>query len=267
MFGRDAMANYLLVGAKELGCDIFEVKDGKMTLNFDENVIRKLWDNYYVPYVKGYFASSGRFRSDDVKTGNVIGYVGSTSSATFFPTQVSDDSGESYDISLKVLPCPKFKDGDDYAVQQGAGMVVTKGSEEEIKASVEFLKWFTEPENNIDFSVGAGYLPVTNKANSMDEIKSVESDISSSMEEILSKSVDEINNNNLYYMRSFASSNDARTALQQAFGDIAQQDRDTVEERIAQGQSAEDAEAEFLTDEYFQQWYQNVLSELQKYEG
>lgn len=83
LFGRDAMANYLLVGAKELGCDIFGVKDGKMTLNFDEDIIRKLWDNYYVPYVKGYFSAFGRFRSDDVKTGNVLGYVGSTSSATF----------------------------------------------------------------------------------------------------------------------------------------------------------------------------------------
>lgn len=267
LFGRDAMANYLLVGAKELGCDIFEVKDGKMTLNFDEDVIRKLWDNYYVPYVKGYFSASGRFRSDDVKTGNVLGYVGLTSSATFFPTEVSDDSGDAHEIKLKVLPCPKFKDGDDYAVQQGAGMVVTKSSEEEIKASIKFLKWFTQSENNIEFSVGSGYLPVTNDANSIDKIKSVDSDISSSMEEILTKSVAEINDNNLYYMHAFENGNDARTALQEAFGDTAQQDRNTVDERIAQGESAEEAEAEFLSDEYFEQWYQNVLSKLQAYEG
>lgn len=267
LFGRDAMANYLLVGAKELGCDIFEVKDGKMTLNFDEDVIRKLWDNYYVPYVKGYFSASGRFRSDDVKTGNVLGYVGSTSSATFFPTEVSYDSGDAYEIKLKVLPCPKFKDGDDYAVQQGAGMVVTKSSEDEVKASIKFLKWFTQSENNIEFSVGSGYLPVTNDANSIDKIKSVDSDISSSMEEILTKSVAEINDNNLYYMHAFENSNDARTALQEAFGDTAQQDRNTVDERIAQGESAEEAEAEFLSDEYFEQWYQNVLSKLQAYEG
>ena len=267
LLGRDAMANYLLVGAKELGCDIFEVEDGKMTLNFDEDVIRKLWDNYYVPYVKGYFSASGRFRSDDVKTGNVLGYVGSTSSATFFPTEVSDDSGDAHEIKLKVLPCPKFKDGDDYAVQQGAGMVVTKSSEEEIKASIKFLKWFTQSENNIEFSVGSGYLPVTNEANSIEKIKSVDSDISSSMEEILTKSVAEINDNNLYYMHAFENGNDARTALQEAFGDIAQQDRNTVDERIAQGESAEEAEAEFLSDEYFEQWYQNVLSKLQAYEG
>ena len=44
LFGRDAMANYMLVGAKSLGCQIFEVKDGVMTLNFDKEVIRKLWD-------------------------------------------------------------------------------------------------------------------------------------------------------------------------------------------------------------------------------
>ena len=265
--GRDAMANYLLVGAKELGCDIFGVKDGKMTLNFDEDIIRKLWDNYYVPYVKGYFSAFGRFRSDDVKTGNVLGYVGSTSSATFFPTQVSDDSGAAYDIDLKVLPCPKFKDGDDYAVQQGAGMVVTKGSEDEIKASIEFLKWFTQSENNIEFSVGSGYLPVTKEANNIEKIKSVDSDISSSMEEILTESEAEINDNNLYYMHAFENGNDARTVLQEAFGDTAQQDRNTVDERIAQGESAEEAEAEFLSDEYFEQWYQNVLSKLQAYEG
>ena len=267
LFGRDAMANYLLVGAKELGCDIFGVKDGKMTLNFDEDIIRKLWDNYYVPYVKGYFSAFGRFRSDDVKTGNVLGYVGSTSSATFFPTEVSDDSGDAHEIKLKVLPCPKFKDGDDYAVQQGAGMVVTKSSEDEVKASIKFLKWFTQSENNIEFSVGSGYLPVTNDANSIDKIKSVDSDISSSMEEILTKSVAEINDNNLYYMHAFENGNDARTALQEAFGDTAQQDRNTVDERIAQGESAEEAEAEFLSDEYFEQWYQNVLSKLQAYEG
>ena len=172
LFGRDAMANYMLVGAQQLGDAIFEVQDGKMTVNFDHDVARKLWDNYYVPFVKGWFTASGRFRSDDVKTGNVLGYVGSCSSATFFPTQVTTDDSVSHDISMKVLQSPKFADGEDVAVQQGAGMVVTAGTEEEINASVEFLKWFVQPENNIAFAVGSGYLPVTREANSMDTITS-----------------------------------------------------------------------------------------------
>ena len=146
LFGRDAMANYMLVGARQLGDTLFEVQDGKMTLNFDKDVARKLWDNYYVPFVKGWFAAIGRFRSDDIKVGNVLAYVGSNSSATFFPTQVMVNDTESYDIDMTVLPSPKFAGGEDVAVQQGAGMVVTAGTEEEINASVEFLKWFTQPE-------------------------------------------------------------------------------------------------------------------------
>ena len=65
LFGRDAMANYMLVGARQLGDTLFEVQDGKMTLNFDKDVARKLWDNYYVPFLKGWFGASGRFRSDE----------------------------------------------------------------------------------------------------------------------------------------------------------------------------------------------------------
>ena len=48
-FGRDAMANYMLIGAKELGSELFQVKDGRMTLDFKEEIARKLWDSYYVP--------------------------------------------------------------------------------------------------------------------------------------------------------------------------------------------------------------------------
>ena len=59
--------------------------------------MRTLWDNYYVPFIKGYFSASGRFHSDDVKTGNIIAYVGSSSSATFFPTQVIADDMDSHD--------------------------------------------------------------------------------------------------------------------------------------------------------------------------
>lgn len=33
---------------------IFEVKNGKMTVNFEHDAARKLWDNYYVPFVKGW---------------------------------------------------------------------------------------------------------------------------------------------------------------------------------------------------------------------
>lgn len=266
LFGRDAMANYMLVGARQLGGNLFDVEDGKMKLNFDKDIVRKLWDNYYVPYVKGYFAASGRFRSDDIKTGNILAYAGSTSSATFFPKQVMTSETESHDIELEVLPAPEFADGEKWAVQQGAGMVVTKGSEDEIKASVEFLKWFTEPENNTGFSIGSGYMPVTKEATDMVEIRKSGTELSESMDAILTEAVETINNNELYTTPSFKGAQDSRSVLEYAMSDLADSDRQTVEERISEGQSMEEATAEFVSDDYFDSWYEETLAKLQAYE-
>ena len=238
-----------------------------MTLNFDKDVARKLWDNYYVPFVKGWFAAIGRFRSDDIKVGNVLAYVGSNSSATFFPAQVMVNDTESYDIDMTVLPSPKFAGGEDVAVQQGAGMVVTAGTEEEINASVEFLKWFTRPENNISFSVDSGYLPVTTAANDMEAIKTSGLELSPEMERILSNAVQSVKNNTLYTPSAFAGGNKARNVLEYSLSDLASADRATVQERVAAGQPAADAEAEFLTDEYFDAWYGGICTALEKYAG
>ena len=267
LFGRDAMANYMFVGARQLGGNLFEVKDGKMTLNFDKEIVRKLWDNYYVPYVKGYFAASGRFRSDDIKTGNILAYVGATSSATFFPTQVMTSDTESHDIELEVLTPPEFEGGKKVAVQQGAGMVVTKCSDEEIKASVEFLKYITEPENNTSFSIGSGYLPVTKKANDMIEIRKSGTDLSKSMDKVLTKAVETVNNNELYTTPAFEGGQDARSVLEYSMSDLADADRKAVQERIDAGQTMEAATEEFLTGEYFDRWYEDTLTKLQTYEG
>lgn len=267
LFGRDAMANYMLVGAQQLGDTIFAVKDGRMTVNFERDVARRLWDNYYFPFVRGWFAATGRFRSDDIKTGNVLAYVGSSSSATFFPTKVTNDANQSHEISLKTLPAPQFEGGEAVAVQQGAGMVVTAAKEEEVKASVEFLKWFVRAENNIAFSVGSGYLPVTRKANDMQEILASGLTLDDNMQQTLAVAVDTVNGNRLYTPHAFAGGSSARKVLEYGLSDLAAADRETVVQRIAEGQSAAEAEAEFLTDEYFEVWYQDICAKLAQYEG
>lgn len=53
LYGRDALTNYLLCGAQELGTTIFDAENGVMTLHFDKPTLRKLWDNYYVPLHQG----------------------------------------------------------------------------------------------------------------------------------------------------------------------------------------------------------------------
>ncbi len=267
LFGRDAMANYMLIGSMQMDTEIFQVSDGKMTLNFEKETVRKLWDNYYIPFVKGYFAATGRFRSDDVKTGNIIAFVGSSSGASFFPDTVNRDDNESYSIEMDVLPCPDFAGGEAYAVQQGAGMVVTEGSEAEIYASVEFLKWFTADDQNILFSVQSGYLPVTKTANDKTAILNSGAEISQNMEKVLPVAVDMVNNNQTYTTKAFEGGTQARHILEYAMSDLAAQDRAVVAERLSAGQSLEDAAAEFCTDAYFDAWYEETLGRLQAFEG
>lgn len=180
---------------------------------------------------------------------------------------MTNDANESHEISLKTLPALQFEGGEAVAVQQGAGMVVTAAKEEEVKASVEFLKWFVRAENNIAFSVGSGYLPVTRKANDMQEILASGLTLDDNMQQTLAVAVDTVNGNRLYTPHAFAGSNSARKVLEYGLSDLAAADRETVVQRIAEGRSAAEAEAEFLTDEYFEAWYQDICAKLAQYEG
>lgn len=263
LFGRDAMANYFFAGSMQLGTELVAVENGKAELNFDRSVIRKLWDNYYVPYVKGYFTATGRFRSDDLKTGNIIACVGSSSSATYLPDSVSTSDTQSHSIKLKILPCPQFRGGKPCAIQQGAGMVVTNGTEAEVAASVEFLKWFTDAQRNIQFSVDSGYLPVTKAANRMTAIKASGFALTELMEEILTVSVDTVNENLLYTPPAFKGGCNIRNELEYSMSDQAAADRKEVLARLQTGQSLDSAAGAFASDQHFEEWYAATLTRLQ----
>lgn len=203
---------------------------------------------------------------NDLET-NVLAYVGSNSSATFFPKQVQVSDTESHDISLKVLPNPSFAGSKEVAVQQGAGMVVTKSTPEEEAACVTFLKWFTQPENNIQFAVGSGYLPVTHAADDVTAIENSGLDLTDSMKDVLANAIDAVENHELYTPKPFAGGTDARKVLEYSMSDLASADRAAVEEQLAAGVSAAEAEALYLTDEYFENWYQSLCTKLSAYEG
>ena len=102
-----------------------------------------------------------------MKTGDLLAYTGSTTSAMYFPDQVELDDG-SRTIDYIVTTAPVFEGGAQYAVQQGAGMVVSKSDEQREYAAVEFLKWFTQGDKNLQFGCVSGYLPVLKEANSIE---------------------------------------------------------------------------------------------------
>lgn len=258
-FGRDAMANFMLVGAKQLGQELFEVEDDITTVRINKEIMSRLWDYYYIPYIKGHYGSFGRFSTDDLRTGEIIALVGSTAGASYFPDDVTIGDEAHYNIEPLILPLPNFENTKPHAIQQGAGMIVLKSDKAHEKASVEFLKWFTEPKRNMAFCLETGYLPVTKEAN----IKNVfeeelqqagEQNISKQLQMALRVSMDQVETYELYKAEVFENGDEARGFLTKALRNQAQKDRKTVLELINRGQTYEQAVNYVLTNTSFEQW-------------
>ena len=264
-YGRDALANLFLVGSMQLGTELFKVENGAVTIQADETVMRKIWDTYYVPYVKGYFSSYGRFRSDDVKIGEIIAYTGSTSSANYFPDEIETEDGTK-SIDYIILPAPVFEGGTPYAVQQGAGMVVTKSTPEREYAAVTFLKWFTNEENNLLFGCTSGYMPVKKTALSAEMLDKTIADndlqVPGKTYETLVSCFDTAQTTTLYTNKAFDHGADARNVLEYNLADKATASRETVLARMAQGSTLEDACADLTDDQAFDEWYASFVTAL-----
>ncbi len=269
-YGRDSMSNYFVIGMKQMGQEIFQVKDGQVTLNTDKDSIRRLWDNYYVPFVKGYFGAYGKFRSDDVKTGDILAYTGSIASSTYFPDSVEKED-ETYPIDYVVQRAPIMEGGEDINVQQGAGMAVTKSDEQHEYAACVFLKWFTQKENNLRFAVDSSYMPVLKEANTveaLDEaVQQSDTKISDKVYDSLKVVLSGFDNTEYYTPHSFENGYTTRKVLDYNLSDQAAADKDAIDQAVASGVSREEAEKDYISDEAFENWYTAFCSALSQAAG
>lgn len=270
-FGRDSVANYMIVGARQLGLEFFTLTDGGAEMNESKEVLQRLWANYYAPFVKGCFAATNRYRSDDMMLGEIIAMVCSSTGATYFPSTVTLNDEYSYPVEGIVLPVPNFEGADPYIVQQGAGMVVVKSEEKREYACSLFLKWFTEKDRNIAFSAQSGYLPVKKVANDYDAIVSSyqhEGDQANSL--ILGSiqvAVSEITNSTSYAAKPFAKSADVRSFLDSYISTTARAAREEAMARVAAGEERGSVMAEYVSDEAFEAWYEGFMSGLRAAAG
>lgn len=184
-----------------------------------------------------------------MKTGNVLAFVGSSAGCTFFPDHVTNGDGDSYDIEIKTYQAPKFEGGADYAVQQGAGMVIINKSDAQVEAAARFLKWFTQSDWAIEFSVSSGYLPVTVADNDMVKIENSSPSMKKGVRKSLNTAVQTVKANTLYTTRAFETGTQARKNLEYAMSDAAQADRAAVEEALQGGTTLEEATAEFVSED------------------
>lgn len=260
-FGRDAVANYIFTGSAQLGKKICTVDEkGQVVYQMDKKVFRKLWDNYYVPYIHGYYTSEGKFRSDDAKTGTILGCVASSSSVGYFPNEVSDEDGNTRPIEAEIYPAPNFEGSSNMAVSQGAGIAVFKGEEKREYACVRFLKWFTDVEQNVDFSHNSGYLPVKKEAQQPEQFTiNNENDI---MAKALKTTLAMAKDYEYYETPVFDGAYDMRSKIGYAMEDKAKEDRKEIHRLEVEGLPHEEAVARFDTDENFEAWFAKLCENI-----
>ena len=263
-YGRDAMANYLLCGSKQLGHEIFRIEDGKGSVELDEPTMRALWDNYYVPMVQGWFSDQGKFRSDAVKTGNLVCFIGSSTSVVYFPREVTVDDATTYPIEFGALPTPPFENGVPCSPQQGAGFVVAKSDEKTETACVEFLKWFTDTQQNTAFSITAGYIPVKKDALASENIEAAAKAMETEPTNYLVNlpATLETIEAGVYANPPFEGGVEARNVLETSLAQKANADAAAVNEAVAAGSSRADAVAPYLTDDNFKAWLADLDRQL-----
>lgn len=266
-FGRDAFANYLLVGSTQLGKPIFQVENDEVTVQLDEAAMRRLWECYAVPYLKGYYGAFGRFRSDDVKTGDLVACVASTASVAYYPTEVTREDGTTYPIEVKVYDLPDFEGTTPHAVQQGAGMVVIQSDEKKQKAAVEFLKWFTDVEQNTQFSIETGYFPVKIEANSQGNIEA-NMKAAGITEESLSydnllKSSRIVENSSMCVNKAFENGMEARNVLTGHMTDYLNNCLEEMQTLLEEGSTKEEVWESYITEELFQDWLSSIKADLE----
>lgn len=270
-FGRDSIANYMVVGAKQLGIEYFTAVDGNVVMSADKDVIRRLWNGHYVPFVQGYFYANNRFRSGDAQIGEIIAMVCSTTGAAYFPEAVTLNDDYVYPIEGLVLTVPNFEGTDPYVVQQGAGMVVVKSNEKTEYACSVFLKWFTEKERSIAFSANSGYLPVKKAANDFSAIAAgYQSEGNAGGDSLLHAmeiAVDEINSYELYAAKPFEKSTEVRDFLETYIQATAQAAHDEAAARIENGEDRNAVLSEYISDEAFDTWYAGFVAGLQSAGG
>ena len=123
---------------------------------------------------------------------------------------------------------------------------------------MEFLKWFTQAENNLRFGSVSGYLPVQTAATSTEKLDQV---IAGQGLEVAPKTYDclttifsEMEDMTLYTNKSFKNGSAARKVLEYHLADRAAADRAAVLEAIAQ--------APYVTDSAFDAWYEDFCAAL-----
>ncbi len=265
-FSHDSFANFIFTFSKQFGDQLFSIdKEGNASFTLTEEGGKAIWDYLYRPYLYGYFKKEGRFSSDDAKTGEVIAFISSTSGAGYFPKDVTIEQS-TYEIEPLVLPYPYIHEDNQYVVQQGAGMSITKSEETHEYGAALFLKWFTEIEQNMSLSIQTGYLPVKNEIYENDLlIQELEHN------PLKNKAITDsfivtnqmLKNYTFFNNPPFSNSDLTRNVIEKHLYDKIINDLEILTLEVKNGRNRSDVLQEMISDEQFSEWFTHFKEEIE----
>lgn len=265
LMGFDSVANFVIVGSKQMGVDIIDAQADRAVL--DREVLRRIFDIYYKGMSLGYLDAVDSYRSDDIKRENIIAYVGSSSSAAYFPTWIERDNTQ-MPIDFLPLQYPTFQGGTAYAIQQGAGMCVANTTQQKQEGAVLFLKWFTNAEQNITFAMTTGYLPVQAAAYESPEFDAVLEELrggdaaQQNVAGVYEIALHQITEASTYAAKPFDGSYEVRTTLQSTLMDAGDAGEAAAAPLKEQGLTEEEILQQLDVDARFEEWIASIKTAL-----
>lgn len=261
--GMNSYNDFAVLTAAQLGEGIGQGQ-GESGFLYTRETARKVWDAYYVPHIRGWY-ESGIYNQDGIKSGRLMAYIGSSAGAGFFPQVVIEDENQSHLITCESFPYPVFRDGTPYMSQRGANMAVFASDESHEYAAARFLKWFTQPEQNIRFAVSTGYLPVQNTAleSVADLVAEAEGqDNTQAVEQSIQTALEALGRQDFYVKGTFPGSYEMDQVFAVSLADRTSTDLEVLSQRVAKGEERTAVETELSGDEGFNSWYESLIKEM-----
>ncbi|MCL2337211.1 MAG: extracellular solute-binding protein [Firmicutes bacterium] len=153
----EELSHFAMAGYAQLGGDFVS----EQRFNLASPLFQRIWDAYYPPAVQGGVAIFDKYNSYLMQIGDVVCATATSAGVNFCPGTVTYADNRQEPLTIAILPYPVFDGGKKVALQRGGGMCVFKSNEQKEYAAAVFLKWLTEPEQNLRFTAQTGYMPVT----------------------------------------------------------------------------------------------------------
>lgn len=265
LLGFDGKANHLLASLEALGYHLIEKKGENYEVNFTEEIAEKIWELYIVPTLKGYIGKQSKFISGDLKSGKVLMSIASTSSATYNSEVVIDEkTDEQREIELAIRFSPAVAGKEPVYIQQGGGIFITETNRKEELASVEFIRWLTNKENNMEFALKCSYMPVRKDNTELNYLKEnmQKLELDKKVKDSILTSIEQVKNSKIYVRPYFEGYEDIRTALVKAVDVEVQEARNELMEKFSKGADYETLVANAVGEEGFKKWYQDIRGKL-----